>query len=67
MVARGVARKITIEEMSSYHGPFYYISHHAMLKPESKSIPCRIAFNSSANFHGHVLNEYYALERPGYK
>ena len=60
MVARGVARKISIEEMSSYDGPFYYISHHAVLKPESKSTPCCIVFNSSANFHGHVLNEYYA-------
>ena len=31
-----------------------------MLKPSSKSTPCRIVFNSSANFHGHILNEYYA-------
>ena len=31
MVARGGARKISIEEMSSYDGPFYYISHHAVL------------------------------------
>ena len=31
-----------------------------MLKPESKSTPCRIVFNRSANFHGHVLNEYFA-------
>ena len=60
MVARGVARKITIAKMSSYDGPFYYISHYAVLKPESKSTPCHIVFNSSANFHGHVLNEYYA-------
>ena len=60
MVARGVAHKISIEEMSSYDGPFYYISRHDVLKPESKSTPCHIVFNSSANFHGHVLNEYYA-------
>ena len=51
MVTRGVARKITTEEMSSYDGSFYYISHHAVLKPESKSTPCHIVFNSSANFH----------------
>ena len=60
MVARGVARKISTEQMSSYDGSFYYISHHAVLKPESKSTPCRIVFNSSVNVHGHALNEYYA-------
>ena len=54
MFACGVARKISIEEMSSYDGPFYYISHHAVLKSESKCTPCRTVFNSSANFHGHV-------------
>ena len=31
-----------------------------MLKPESKRTPCHIVFNSGANFHGHVLNEYNA-------
>ena len=36
MVARGVAHKISKEEMSSYDGPFYYISHHAVLKPSQK-------------------------------
>ena len=60
MVARGMAHQISVEEMSSYDGPLYYISNHAVLKSESKSTPCRIVFNSSANFHGHVLNEYYA-------
>ena len=62
MVERGVARKLQLIEMLSYRGPVHYISHHAVMKPESKSTPCRIVFNSSANYHGHILNEYYAKE-----
>ena len=57
---QGVARKLQLIEMLSYGGPVRYISHHAVMKPESKSTPCRIVFNSSANYHGHMLNEYYA-------
>lgn len=60
MIDRGVARKLTKKEIEDYNGPVFYISHHEVLKPESKKTPCRIVFNSSANFHGHVLNEYYA-------
>ena len=60
MVQRGVARKLTKEELSNYKGPFHYISHHEVLKPYSKSTPVRIVFNSSANYMGHVLNEYWA-------
>ena len=30
-----------------------------MLRPESKSTPVRIVFNSSAEFHGHKLNDYW--------
>ena len=26
----------------------------------SESVPCHIVFNSSANFKGHVLNDYWA-------
>ena len=46
--------------MEDYSGPKFYISHHEVLKPESKSTPCRIVLNSSANFRGHILNECYA-------
>lgn len=60
MIERGVARRLTKKEIEDYNGPVFYISHHEVLKPESKTTPCRIVFNSSANFHGHVLNEYYA-------
>lgn len=60
MVHRGVAKKLTQEELDSYRGPIHYISHHEVMKPDSKSTPVRIVFNSSANFMGHTLNEYWA-------
>lgn len=60
MVSRGVARKLTDEEIKNYQGPVHYLPHHEILKPESKSTPIRIVFNSSASYMGHVLNDYYA-------
>lgn len=60
MVERGVARKLTGDEMKNYQGPVHYLPHHEVLKPESKSTPMRIVFNSSSSYMGHVLNDYYA-------
>ena len=60
MVKRKVARVLTPEEIKSYNGPVHYINHHAVLKPDSKTTPCRIVFNSSASYQGHVLNNYWA-------
>ena len=60
VIHRGVAKKLTYEDLESYDGPIHYISHHEVLKPDSKSTPVRIVFNSSANYMGHTLNKYWA-------
>ncbi|XP_033099500.1 uncharacterized protein LOC117103114 [Anneissia japonica] len=59
MVKREVARKVNEDEMRRYKGPVHYIAHHGVPKPDSKSTPFRIVFNSSASYHGHILNEYW--------
>lgn len=53
------ARKLTNEEVKSYKGPVHYIPHHAVVRPENKSTPVRIVFNSSSSYQGHVLNDYW--------
>lgn len=58
MVLWGVARKLSKEELNTYKDPIHYISHHEVLKPDSKSPPVTIVFNSSANYMDDVLNEY---------
>ena len=60
MVDRGAARIVTEEELFKYQGPKFYIHHFEVLNPKSKSTPCRIVYNSSANYKGHSLNSHLA-------
>ena len=60
MISRGVARKLSNEEVQDYKGPVHYIHHHEVLKPESSSAPLRIVFNSSASYMGQKLNDFWA-------
>ena len=60
MIDRNVCRKLDLTERENHIGPVFFIPHHEVLKPDSKSTPFRIVFNTSANFHGYILNEYYA-------
>lgn len=53
------SRRLTEKEAREFSGPVHFISHHDVLRPESKSTPVRIVFNLSAAFHGHKLNEYW--------
>ena len=39
MIDRDIARKLAQEELQKYKGPIHYISHHEVLKPDSKSTP----------------------------
>ena len=59
MVDRKVADKLTEDELTEYEGPYYYLTHHEVLKSES-STPFRIVFNSSLNYQGQNLNDYWA-------
>ena len=53
------SRLLSKQEVEEYKGPFHYISRHEVLRPENKSTPVRIVFNSSAVFREHRLNDYW--------
>eukprot|EP00057_Strongylocentrotus_purpuratus_P025475 XP_011679949.1 PREDICTED: uncharacterized protein LOC100891320 [Strongylocentrotus purpuratus] len=59
MVEMNFAKKLSDEEAESYIGPVHYISHHAIIRPEKKSTPVRIVFNSSAVYQGQSLNDHW--------
>ena len=56
---RGVAVKLSEEEMASWSGPCQYITHHAVLK-DSVTTPVRVVSNSSFNNGGNSLNSCLA-------
>ena len=60
MINREVIRKLTQSEIDKYKGPVHYAPHHGVKKTSSASTPLRIVFNSSANYMGHRLNDYWA-------
>ena len=55
-VSRGVARKLTPEEIRSWKGPVFYLAHMAIEQPKSESTPVRLVFNSSQTYKGISLN-----------
>ena len=55
-----VAGKHTEDEIDGSKGAAFYPCHHEILKPDPKLTPCRIVFNSSANFKGDFLHDYCA-------
>ncbi len=60
MIDREVARKLTQEEIDTWKGPKFYISHLAVVSPKSASTPIRIVFNSSQVHKGTSLNNCLA-------
>lgn len=60
MVDRGVARKLSQEELKGWTGTTFYISHLAVINPRSHSTPMRIVFNSSQVYKGTSLNSCLA-------
>lgn len=59
MVVRNVVRKLFEEELINYIGFMYYIVYYEVFKLELKFILVCIVFNSSVNYMGYVLNEYW--------
>lgn len=60
MLIRGVARKLSKEEILGWSSAVFYISHLAVNNPRSNSTPVRIVFNSSQVYQGMSLNSCLA-------
>ena len=54
-----LSRKLMEKEKSEWKGPVHFVTHHAIMRLQKKSMPIRIVFNSSASFKGHTVNDYW--------
>ena len=52
------SRKLSEKELAEYKGPVHYIAHHEIPRPDKKSTPVWIVFNSSSVYQGHKRNNY---------
>ena len=59
-ITRGVARKLSEDEIKNWKGPYFYLSHMALEQPKSESTPVRLVFNSSQTYRGVSLNSCLA-------
>ncbi|XP_028416265.1 uncharacterized protein LOC114540191 [Dendronephthya gigantea] len=59
MTELNFARKLSKEEVKNHKGPVHYIAHREVLRPDKRSTPVRIVFNSSANYKGQCLNDFW--------
>ena len=53
------SRKLSEKELAEYKGPVHYIAHHEIPRPDKKSTPVWIVFNSSSVYQGHKRNNYW--------
>ena len=56
-IERGVFREFSEEEINSYVGPCFYMTHHEVFKEGSTSTPVRLVINSSLQYKGRSLND----------
>ena len=57
---RGVARKLSKQELDSWRGPVFYLSTMVLEQPKSLSTPVRLVFNSSQIYKNTSLNSFLA-------
>lgn len=57
MVDRNAAVRLSKEELASWSGPVWYISHLIAPNPHSVTTPVRLVWNSSQKFRGQSLND----------
>ena len=53
------SRKLSKGELEKYTGLVHYKTHHAVIRPESKSTPVRSVFNCSSVYQRHALNDFW--------